>query len=54
MAVSDNLQRIMPTDHDRTRGQVLDYKEAVLLTNPANSTLRGQVNLVSFHYTFFL
>ncbi|XP_073275004.1 uncharacterized protein [Primulina huaijiensis] len=44
MAVSDNLQRIMPTDYDRTRGQVLDYKEAVLLTNPANSTLKRQVD----------
>ncbi|GER34850.1 rhamnogalacturonate lyase family protein [Striga asiatica] len=44
MAVSDDRQRIMPTTEDRERGQVLDYPEAVLLTNPANSLLRGEVD----------
>ncbi|KAI3451276.1 hypothetical protein Pfo_007941 [Paulownia fortunei] len=44
MAVSDDRQRIMPTTQDREKGQVLDYPEAVLLTNPANSFLRGEVD----------
>ncbi|KAK9110960.1 hypothetical protein Scep_018479 [Stephania cephalantha] len=34
----------MPTEQDRQRGQTLDYKEAVLLTNPRNPELRGQVD----------
>nr|XP_027074022.1 probable rhamnogalacturonate lyase B isoform X1 [Coffea arabica]XP_027077819.1 probable rhamnogalacturonate lyase B isoform X1 [Coffea arabica] len=44
MAVSDERQRIMPTADDRARGQILDYPEAVLLTNPANTFLRGEVD----------
>ncbi|KAL2498987.1 Rhamnogalacturonate lyase family protein [Abeliophyllum distichum] len=44
MAVSDERQRIMPTSLDRERGQVLDYPEAVLLTDPDNSFLRGEVD----------
>ncbi|KAL6518609.1 hypothetical protein OROGR_019111 [Orobanche gracilis] len=44
MAVSDDRQRIMPTTEDREKGQVLDYPEAVLLTNPSNSFLRGEDN----------
>ncbi|KAK4417081.1 hypothetical protein Salat_2533600 [Sesamum alatum] len=44
MAVSDDRQRIMPTTHDREKGLVLDYPEAVLLTNPDNSFLRGEVD----------
>ncbi|KAK4393937.1 hypothetical protein Sango_1864500 [Sesamum angolense] len=44
MAISDDRQRIMPTDHDRTVGHTLDYREAVLLTNPSNSKLKGEVD----------
>ncbi|KAI5648050.1 hypothetical protein M9H77_34055 [Catharanthus roseus] len=44
MAVGDERQRIMPTSEDRERGQVLDYKEAVLLTNPTNPFLKGEVD----------
>ncbi|XP_059645438.1 probable rhamnogalacturonate lyase B [Cornus florida] len=44
MAISDERQRIMPTAHDRNTGQVLDYKEAVLLTNPSNPALKGEVD----------
>ncbi|KAK4393933.1 hypothetical protein Sango_1864100 [Sesamum angolense] len=44
MAESDDRQRIMPTTHDREKGLVLDYPEAVLLTNPDNSFLRGEVD----------
>ncbi|KAL3524991.1 hypothetical protein ACH5RR_013363 [Cinchona calisaya] len=44
MAVSDERQRIMPTPEDRSRGQILDYPEAVLLTNPDNPFLRGEVD----------
>ncbi|XP_022884589.1 uncharacterized protein LOC111401196 isoform X1 [Olea europaea var. sylvestris] len=44
MAISDDIQRIMPTARDRTLGQVLNYKEAVLLTNPGNPSLKGQVD----------
>ncbi|KAL6582863.1 hypothetical protein OROMI_004941 [Orobanche minor] len=44
MAVSDDRQRIMPTTEDREKGQILDYPEAVLLTNPSNSFLRGEVD----------
>ncbi|KAL6959560.1 rhamnogalacturonan endolyase [Sarracenia purpurea var. burkii] len=44
MAVSDERQRIMPTPEDRDTGLVLDYPEAVLLTNPNNIELRGEVD----------
>lgn len=44
MAVSDDRQRIMPNCKDREHGKVLDYPEAVLLTNPANEFLRGEVS----------
>ncbi|XP_039009632.1 rhamnogalacturonate lyase-like [Hibiscus syriacus] len=46
MAISDNRQNIMPTAEDREPGhcQVLAFKEAVLLTNPTNTRLRGQVD----------
>ncbi|PIN05729.1 Rhamnogalacturonan endolyase [Handroanthus impetiginosus] len=44
MAVSDDRQRIMPTDHDRTAGHILDYKEAVLLTDPTNPKIKGEVD----------
>ncbi|XP_031095639.1 uncharacterized protein LOC115999846 [Ipomoea triloba] len=44
MAMSDERQRIMPTAQDRKKGKVLDYPEAVLLTHPKNSFLRGEVD----------
>ncbi|KAA8546657.1 hypothetical protein F0562_003112 [Nyssa sinensis] len=44
MAISDTRQRFMPTDQDRMTGQVLNYREAVLLTNPTNSDLKGEVD----------
>lgn len=47
MAVSDERQRIMPTADDRARGQILDYPEAVLLTNPTNTFLRGEVGSIN-------
>ncbi|KAM7467841.1 hypothetical protein LguiB_015403 [Lonicera macranthoides] len=43
MAISGNRQKIMPSDWDRQRGTCLDYAEAVLLTNPGNPTLNGQL-----------
>ncbi|TYG40422.1 hypothetical protein ES288_D12G091400v1 [Gossypium darwinii] len=46
MAVSDTKQRIMPSqeDRDESRCQVLAFKEAVLLTNPTNPQLKGEVD----------
>ncbi|XP_015057396.1 probable rhamnogalacturonate lyase B [Solanum pennellii] len=44
MAVSDERQRVMPTSMDRKKGQVLDYKEAVHLTNSTNPDLNGEVD----------
>ncbi|KAH0711338.1 hypothetical protein KY289_007297 [Solanum tuberosum] len=44
MAISDERQRIMPTAYDREVGQKLDYSEAVLLTNPNNSFIKGEVD----------
>ncbi|KAK9285590.1 hypothetical protein L1049_024785 [Liquidambar formosana] len=43
MALSDDRQRIMPMFEDREHGQPLAYPEAVLLTNPTNPALRGEV-----------
>lgn len=45
MAISDDMQTMMPTDEDRSDGQVLDYKEAVRLTNPSNPKLKGKVKI---------
>lgn len=45
MAISDEKQRIMPTEEDRKSGKQLDYPEAVLLTNPSNPKLKGEVSL---------
>ena len=57
MAVSDDRQRVMPTMRDRENGEPLAFPEAVLLTNPSNEELRGEVylpfNLPSI-YVFFL
>ncbi|CAH9091563.1 unnamed protein product, partial [Cuscuta europaea] len=44
MAISDEIQRQMPSDNDRSTGMTLDYKEAVLLTNPSNPNMRGEVD----------
>lgn len=44
MVISDDKQRIMPTEWDRKGGHNLDYREAVLLTNPSNPQLRGEVD----------
>ncbi|CAL5369161.1 unnamed protein product [Camellia sinensis] len=44
MAISDERQRIMPMPQDREAGLVLDYPEAVLLTNPSNPELTGEVD----------
>lgn len=45
IAISDDMQRTMPTEHDRTTGQALAYKEAVLLKNPHSPTIKGEVSL---------
>ncbi|TYH38223.1 hypothetical protein ES332_D12G096300v1 [Gossypium tomentosum] len=46
MALSDTQQRIMPRREDREHShcQVLAYPEAVLLTNPINPKLKGEVD----------
>ncbi|GFP79257.1 rhamnogalacturonate lyase [Phtheirospermum japonicum] len=44
MAMSDERQRFMPTPEDRETGQLLGYKEAILLTNPSNPEFKGEVD----------
>ncbi|KAL5556635.1 hypothetical protein UlMin_038871 [Ulmus minor] len=44
MAISDQRQRKMPTAHDRITGKPLAYPEAVLLTDPSDALLRGEVD----------
>jgi len=46
MAVSDEIQRYMPTAADREppRGMPLAYKEAVLLLNPVDPQFKGEVD----------
>ncbi|RAL45750.1 hypothetical protein DM860_009614 [Cuscuta australis] len=44
MAISNNLQRVMPTVDDRRTGEKLAFKEAALLTNPSNTSLKGEVD----------
>lgn len=46
MAMADNRQRIMPMPDDRLppRGQPLAYPEAVLLVDPINPELKGEVD----------
>lgn len=46
MAVADNRQRFMPLPDDRLtgRGQPLAYPEAVLLVNPVEPELKGEVS----------
>lgn len=43
MAIANDRQRVMPTAQDRSRGQRLDYDEAVLITNPSNLEVKGEV-----------
>lgn len=43
MAISDDIQQIMPTDADRKSGKQLGYPEAVSLTNPSIPSLKGEV-----------
>ncbi|KAK8956099.1 hypothetical protein KSP40_PGU011110 [Platanthera guangdongensis] len=46
MAMAENRQKIMPMPDDRLAGrcQQLAYPEAVLLTNPINADLKGEVD----------
>ncbi|URE21405.1 Rhamnogalacturonate lyase [Musa troglodytarum] len=46
MAIADNRQRFMPMPDDRMpdRSQKLAYPEAVLLTNPVNPDIKGEVD----------
>ncbi|EPS67579.1 hypothetical protein M569_07195, partial [Genlisea aurea] len=44
MAVSDSLQRTMPSQIDLNKGQPLAYREATLLSNPRNAELKGEVD----------
>ena len=44
MALSDHKQKLMALNEDRVRGQTLDYREAVLLTNPTDQRLKGEVD----------
>ncbi|KAJ4963099.1 hypothetical protein NE237_023038 [Protea cynaroides] len=44
MAISDQRQRIMPMPEDRETGKPLAYPEAVILTNPINPELKGEVD----------
>ncbi|XP_071711956.1 uncharacterized protein [Rutidosis leptorrhynchoides] len=44
MAISDERQRIMPSFDDRKKGVPLDYPEAVRLTHPSISILKGEVD----------
>lgn len=45
MAIADNRQRHMPLPEDRMtgKGQPLAYSEAVLLVNPTDPVLQGEV-----------
>ncbi|GAB2279282.1 hypothetical protein Dimus_013927, partial [Dionaea muscipula] len=44
MAISEKIQRVMPKPQDRRSGRVLNYAEAVLLTNATDPDLRGEVD----------
>lgn len=50
MAISDDRQRIMPSALDRKKGLKLAYPEAVLLTDPSNPNLKGEVHNLFFIY----
>nr|GLL38623.1 uncharacterized protein LOC109172756 [Ipomoea trifida] len=51
LAVTDEIQGEMPSYAEREAGQILDYKEAVLLKETANPKLKGKVD---DKYTFAL
>ncbi|CAN1809395.1 hypothetical protein LINPERHAP1_LOCUS25598 [Linum perenne] len=45
MAITDEIQLVMPTEADRQAGKPLAYKEAVKLTNPvSNPAFKDQVD----------
>ncbi|CAN0872363.1 Rhamnogalacturonate lyase, partial [Linum grandiflorum] len=44
MAISEERQRVMPTQEDRNKGIQLAYKEAVLLKNTSNKAFEGEVD----------
>ncbi|CAI0398787.1 unnamed protein product [Linum tenue] len=44
MAVSDEIQLVMPTEADRANGVTLAPREAVLMTNPVDPAFKGQVD----------
>ncbi|KAI3899344.1 hypothetical protein MKW92_003790 [Papaver armeniacum] len=44
MTITDTRHREMPTLQDRLQGKPLAYPEAVLLTNPVNPSLKGEVD----------
>ncbi|KAE9597960.1 putative rhamnogalacturonan endolyase [Lupinus albus] len=44
MAIANDRQRNMPTMRDRKFGEALAYREAVLLTNPSDPKLKGEVD----------
>ncbi|KAJ6693343.1 hypothetical protein OIU85_004141 [Salix viminalis] len=44
MAISDEIQRMMPTPGDRETGLALAYAEAVRLTHASNPQFRGEVD----------
>ena len=52
MALADNRQRFMPLPDDRMPGrcQTLGYPEAVLLTNPIEPNLKGEVLITLLYF----
>lgn len=54
MAISNGRQRMMPRDEDRKTGQKLDYAEAVLLTNPIDPSMKGEVDYITQIEAVFL
>ena len=53
MAVSDDRRRLMPAADDRSTGKKLAYPEAVLLTNPSNNDLKGEVIICLVFILFY-
>lgn len=55
MAISDTRQRVMPKGEDRddTHSQSLAFKEAVVLSNPSESELRGEVYIKYGNFIIF-
>lgn len=52
MALTDARQRTMPMPEDRIppRGRPLAYPEAVLLVDPIDSSLKGEVKIIYILY----